>query len=105
MKNEQQFQPLDQESVRIVAVELMEKNVTTTSSDVKEVLRAMGYWALSVEVENCMRDLCEREGWFSSKQQPHPCIYYIDEDAKYFYRNLSKGEMRRFLRKSLFCEN
>lgn len=55
--------PIDKQAVKDAAVELINKNGKTSNLEVKEDLRAKGYWAKQEDVRELMKALAGEENW------------------------------------------
>jgi len=58
------FKPLTKEAVRLAASQLMERFGSTTTLEVKNVLRASEYIAFQDDISGCMDELAEEEFWY-----------------------------------------
>lgn len=95
---------LNNETVRIVAVELMEQNGTTSTLNVKKVLRAMGFWAIQTDISARMKEICEQEEWHFTCNGTYR-TYFVKEEMQYMFQHFTKADMEAFLEESLFSEN
>lgn len=99
-----QFKALNNETVRVVALELMEQNDTTTTLEVKNILRSMGFWAIQSDIAARMNEICVQERWrytYNGKYR----TYFLTPETAYLFQHLSVAEMAAFLEISLFSEN
>lgn len=95
---------LNNETVRIVALELMEQNGTTSTLAVKKVLRAMDFWAIQSDISARMEEICEQEAWHFTCNGVYR-TYFVREEVQYMFRHLTAADMEAFLTESLFSEN
>lgn len=68
---------LTKEVVKNYAQALMLQNDTTTTLDVKEVLRERGYYATQEEISEIMKTLCEEESWCFTSNGKYK-IYWLN---------------------------
>ncbi|MFK7933867.1 MAG: hypothetical protein AB8G22_10175 [Saprospiraceae bacterium] len=99
-----QLKVLNNETVRIVAIELMEQNNTTSTLEVKKVLRAMGFWAIQTDISARMDEICEQEEWHFTCNGSFR-TYFVREEIQYMFRHFTQLDMDTFLEESLFSEN
>ena len=95
---------INNETVRVVAVELMEQNGTTSTLAIKKVLRAMGFWAIQSDISDRMKEICEQEEWHFTCNGAYR-TYFVREEVQYMFRHLTQADMEAFLEQSLFSEN
>jgi hypothetical protein len=67
--------PLTKQAVKETAEELLVKNKTITSLEVKKALRLKGYFATQEEISSLLTMLCDEEGWTFTAQGGHK-IYW-----------------------------
>ena len=70
------------EDIEAVAVSLMDKNGGTTTLDVKNELRTMGFWAEQNSVSQFMAHLCDEKGWDFVVEDGHRVYAHIPNDVK-----------------------
>lgn len=96
--------PLSKDAVRNAAIELMEKNYTATTLEVKQLLRAQNYWALQNTISRWMDELAEEEDWYFISNNYHRNYFKNEVTANYF-TNMSQEEMDYFLANIKFSVN
>lgn len=98
------FKILNNETVRIVAIELMVQNSFTTTLEVKKVLRAMGFWAIQSDIAARMDEICEQEEWHYTCNGIYR-TYFVHAETEFLFQHFTQKDMEAFLEVSLFSEN
>ena len=95
---------LDKAAVRAAALQLMEKNYTTTTLEVKQFLRSQNYWAIQATISRWMGELAEEEDWYYETFSHHRNYFKNEVTANYFI-NMTQEEMDYFLGHIKFSVN
>ncbi|MFK7981673.1 MAG: hypothetical protein AB8G86_16945 [Saprospiraceae bacterium] len=95
---------LDKHIVRTAAIRLMEQNYTTTTLEVKQLLRSQNYWAIQATISRWMDELAEEEDWYFETFNYHRNYFKNEVTANYF-TNMTQDEMDYFLGNIKFSVN
>ena len=95
---------LDKNTVRTAAIQLMERNYTTTTLEVKQLLRSQNYWAIQGTISRWMDELTQEEDWYYEHINHHRNYFKNEVTANYF-TNMTQEEMDFFLGNIKFSVN
>lgn len=95
---------LDKNAVRTAAIHLMERNYTTTTLEIKQLLRSQNYWAIQSTISRWMDELAEEEDWYYENYAHHRNYFKNEVTANYF-TNMTQDEMDYFLGNIKFSVN
>ena len=95
---------LNKEAVRTAAIRLMEQNYTTTTLEVKQLLRSQNYWAIQATISRWMDELAEEEDWYYETYNNYRNYFKNEVTANYFM-NMTQDEMNHFLGNIKFSVN
>jgi len=95
---------LDKNAVRVAAIQLMERNYTTTTLEVKQLLRSQNYWAIQGTISRWMDELAQEEDWHFEHINHHRNYFKNEVTANYF-TNMTQEEMDFFLDNIKFSVN
>lgn len=98
------FKAVNSETIRVVALELMKENKTTSTLEIKRILRDMGFWAIQSEVSEQMKEIAAQEEWHFTCNGTYR-TYFLNEEMQYLFQNFTQKDMDAFLSFSWFSEN
>lgn len=104
MFQDNQTKPLSKMAVRSAAVQLMERNYTTTNLEIKLFLRTQNFWAIQSTISRWMDELAEEENWFFISNNYHR-NYFKNEIVANYFLGMSEEEMSHFLSNIKFSVN
>lgn len=98
------LKPLTKAAIRSAAIHLMERNYSTTTLEVKQLLRIQNYWAIQATISRWMEELAQEENWYAVSNNYHYNYFKNEVTANYFV-NMSQEEMDYFLANIKFSVN